>query len=147
MSIPRVRRPRRPPTHYPFVLVLGFAVLLLAPVLNSVAQVIPIQAQPTGEPEGPIRVPPTEEPELPIAVPPTDEPPAELPPERVAPEEPATDVPAPEPTQEPALAPLPEDPPHSLFIVKRECPAEFDRESERLAFPAECTNLVMPDST
>src|SRR5680860_488559 len=83
------RRQHRATTRHPLLFGLAFMLMLLSPVLDSVAQVIPIQAQATEEPDGPIRVSPTEEP--------TEEP---LP-ERIPPEAPATEIPAPEPTEEP----------------------------------------------
>src|SRR5680860_290251 len=56
------RRQHRATTRHPLLFGLAFMLMLLSPVLDSVAQVIPIQAQATEEPDGPIRVSPTEEP-------------------------------------------------------------------------------------
>ncbi|MBA2469591.1 MAG: hypothetical protein H0V37_09325 [Chloroflexia bacterium] len=52
MSIHRARRSRRNVPRHPLLFFLGFAVLLLAPVFDTIgnAQVLPVQAQPTATP-------------------------------------------------------------------------------------------------
>jgi len=85
MPIHHARRPRRTVPRYPFLFLflLGFAVLLLAPVMDTIgaAQTLPIQAQPTATPteefDPPLQVRTTatstprvtEEPEVPDEIP------------------------------------------------------------------------------